>query len=77
VKNLKILGTGCPKCKQLAEMTDKAAKELNIEYEIEKVTEIQDILSYGVMSTPALVVDEEVKVTGKVPTIEEIKKMLS
>ncbi|HNY13400.1 MAG TPA: thioredoxin family protein [Candidatus Wallbacteria bacterium] len=77
MKNLKILGTGCPKCKQLAEMTDKAAKELNIEYEIEKVTEIQDILSYGVMSTPALVVDEEVKVTGKVPTIEEIKKMLS
>jgi len=77
MKNLKILGTGCQKCNQLAEMTDKAARELNIEYEIEKVTEIQDILSYGVMCTPALVVDEEVKITGKVPTLDEIKKMIS
>ena len=77
MKNLKILGTGCQKCKQLAEMTDKAAKELKLEYEIEKVTEIQDILNYGVMCTPALVVDEEVKVTGKVPSIEEIKQLLS
>jgi len=77
VKNLKILGTGCPKCSQLAEMTDRAAKELNLEYEIEKITDIQEIIGYGVMCPPALVVDEDVKVTGRVPSLEEIKKMIS
>ncbi|MBL7107264.1 MAG: TM0996/MTH895 family glutaredoxin-like protein [Phycisphaerae bacterium] len=77
MKTIKILGTGCPKCKKLAETAEQAAKELGIEYEIEKVTKLNDIMSYGVMVTPALVVDGEVKLSGKVPAVEQIKEMLS
>ena len=77
MKSLKILGTGCPKCKKLTELTEQAARELGIEYEIEKVTDINDIMGYGIMMTPGLVVDGEVKVVGKVASVEEIKKMLS
>jgi small redox-active disulfide protein 2 len=73
---IQILGTGCPKCKKLAEFAEQAAKELGIEYELEKVTKINDIMKFGVMVTPALVVDGKVKVAGKVPGIEEIKEML-
>lgn len=73
---LQILGTGCPKCIKLTQQTDTAARALGIEYEIEKVTDIQRILSFGVMMTPALVVDGKVKVVGKVPSVEEIKVML-
>ncbi len=71
-KEIKILGTGCPKCIKLAELAKQAAKELGIEYELEKVTDINDIISYGVMLTPALVVDGEVKIAGSVPSIEQI-----
>jgi small redox-active disulfide protein 2 len=74
---IQILGTGCPKCKKLAENANAAATELGIEYELEKVTAINDIMSFGVMVTPALVVDGVVKVTGKVPKPEKIKEMLS
>jgi small redox-active disulfide protein 2 len=74
---IQILGTGCPKCKKLAEETEKAAKSLGLRYEMEKVTEIDQILSFGVMSTPAVVVDGLVKVAGRVPSQEELKKMLS
>ncbi len=77
MKQLKILGTGCPKCNKLEEMTKKAADELGIEYNIEKVKDINKIMSYGVMMTPALVVDGEVKVKGKVPMISELKTILS
>ena len=77
MKKIQILGTGCPKCKKLAENANAAATEMGIEYEIEKVTQINDIMSFGVMVTPALVVDGEVKVTGKVPKPEKIKEMLS
>ena len=77
MKKLQILGTGCPKCKMLAELTDKAAKEMGIAYEIEKVTKINDIMKFGVMLTPALVVDGQVKLVGKVATVEEIKTLLS
>lgn len=77
MKKLQILGTGCAKCKKLAEETEKAAKELNIKYEIEKVTDIEKILSFAVMSTPALVVNGVVKVAGRVPNIDELKKMIS
>ena len=77
MKKLQILGTGCPKCKKLTELTEQAAKELGIEYKIEKVTDIKTIMAFGVMMTPGLAVDEEVKVAGKVPSIEEIKQMLS
>ncbi len=73
---LKILGTGCPKCKKMAEVVEEAAKSLGIEYNIEKVTDIQQIMAYGVMMTPALVVDGVVKITGKVPSSDEIKKMI-
>lgn len=75
MKKIQILGTGCPKCKKLAEAAEQAAKELGIEYELEKVTKISDIMKFGVMVTPALVVDGKVKVVGKVPAVEEIKKL--
>jgi small redox-active disulfide protein 2 len=77
MKKLQILGTGCPKCKMLFETTDATAKELGIEYEIEKVTDINDIMKFGVMMTPALAVDGQVKIVGKVPSPDEIKKMLA
>ena len=76
MKRLQVLGTGCPKCKKLAENTEAAAKALGIEYEIEKVTDISDIMKFGVMITPALAVDGQVKITGKVPSPEDIKKMI-
>ena len=71
-REIKILGTGCPKCIKLAELTEQAAIELGIEYELEKVTDINDIISNGVMLTPALVVDGDIKVAGSVPSIEQI-----
>jgi small redox-active disulfide protein 2 len=74
---LQILGTGCPKCKKLAENAEAAARELGIAYELEKVTEIKEIMKMGVVMTPALAVDGQVKVVGKVPSSEEIKRMLS
>ena len=73
---LQILGTGCPKCRKLAENAESAAKDLGIEYEIEKVTEITEIMKFGVMVTPALGIDGQVKVVGKVVSPEEIKQML-
>jgi small redox-active disulfide protein 2 len=75
--DLKILGTGCSKCKKLEESTKAAADELGIKYTIEKVTDLEKIMSFSVMSTPALVVNGEVKVTGRVPSVEDIKKLLS
>ena len=77
MKKLQILGTGCPKCKKLAEQTETAAKALGIEYELEKVTDINQIMSFGVAMTPALAVDGEVKVTGKVPNVDEIKTLIA
>jgi small redox-active disulfide protein 2 len=77
MKKIQILGTGCPKCKKLAENAEAAAKELGIECEIEKVTDINEIMQMGVMITPALVVDGEVKVSGKVASSEDIKAKLS
>jgi len=73
---LQILGTGCPKCKKLAENAEAAAKALGIEYELVKVTGVNEIMKFGVMMKPALAVDGEVKVAGKVPGVDEIKKML-
>ena len=77
MKKIQILGTGCPKCKKLAENAETAAKELGIEYELEKVTQINDIMKMGVMFTPALAINGEVKVAGKVASPEDIKGMLS
>ena len=76
MKKIQILGAGCAKCKMLAELTDKAVKELRIDGSIEKVTDIKEIMKFGVMLTPALVVDGQVKAVGKVLSLEEIKSML-
>jgi len=76
MKKLQILGSGCSKCKALAERTEMAAKALGLEYELEKLTDIEKIMSFGVMATPALVVDGEVKVAGRVPGADELKTYL-
>ena len=73
---IQILGTGCAKCHKLAEMVNRAALELNIEYKLEKVTDLNQIMDFGVMITPALVVDGKVTVSGRVPKIDDIKRML-
>jgi len=77
VKTIQVLGTGCPKCKRLAETAEAAARALGIEYELVKVTDITEIMTFGVMMTPALVIDGEVKVVGKVPSEDEIKALLA
>lgn len=74
---IEILGTGCPKCKKLTELTNEVVKELGIQAEVVKVEKINEIMNYGVMMTPALVVDGAVKVVGKVPSKEEIKKIIT
>lgn len=76
MKKLQILGTGCPKCRTLAENTDAAARALGIDYELEKVTDIVQIMKFGVMLTPALAVDGKVKTFGKVLSVEEIKQLI-
>lgn len=73
---IEILGTGCKKCNDLADKVKGVADSMGIEYEFEKVTDIAKIVSYGVMTTPALVVDGEVKVSGKIPSTDEIKELL-
>ncbi len=77
MKKIQILGTGCRKCALLAENAENAAQALHLNYSLEKVTDINEISSFGVMFTPALVVDGAVKVAGKVPSIDEVKRMLS
>lgn len=76
MKRIQILGTGCHKCAQLAANAQAAAEALALEYELEKITQINDIMKYGVMVTPALAVNGQVKVSGKVPDAEEIKAWL-
>jgi small redox-active disulfide protein 2 len=76
MKTIQILGTGCPKCKKMAENAEAAAKALGIEYTLEKITDISAIMKFGVMLTPALAVDGVVKVVGKVPEPEAIKALL-
>ncbi len=77
MKTIQILGTGCPKCKKLTENAEKAAHELEGDYEIIKVTDINEIMKFGVMMTPAFAVGNEVKSVGKVLSTEEIKKIIS
>ncbi len=74
---IEILGTGCAKCKKLFENALEAAKELHIEAEVSKVEDIQKIMNAGVMITPALAVDDQVKSAGKVLSVDEIKKIIS
>ena len=77
MKKLHVLGSGCAKCNHLMEVTTKASEELALDCKIEKVTDFLRFADFGVMVTPALVVDGEVKVSGRVPPIEEMKKLLS
>lgn len=73
MKKIEILGTGCPKCKKTKKMVEKGVQEAGIEAEIIKVEDVNDITEKGVMMTPAVMVDGETKVEGKVPSVEEIK----
>ena len=73
---IEILGTGCPKCKKLEENARKAVEEMKINAEIVKVSDISKIVEYGIMTTPAIVINGEVKSYGKISTVEEIKKWL-
>ncbi len=74
---IQILGTGCPKCTKLAENAKAAVDAMGLDCEIEKVTDLNQIMSFGVMLTPALAVDGQVKVVGKVPSPEEIQRLLA
>ena len=78
MKDVKILGTGCPKCKQTTSMVEKAVEELGLtDVNIEKVEDIMKIMEYNVMSTPAVVIDGEIKIKGRVPTVNELKELLN
>jgi small redox-active disulfide protein 2 len=74
---LQIVGPGCTNCRTLAERTDVAARELGLEYELEKVEELTAIVSMGIVRTPALVIDGETKLVGRVPSVAELKEILS
>jgi small redox-active disulfide protein 2 len=73
---LQILGTSCAKCNALTQATEQAAQSLGLPYELEKVTDLNQIMPFGVMMTPALVVNGKVKVSGKVPNVNELKSLL-
>jgi small redox-active disulfide protein 2 len=77
MKKVQILGTGCPKCKKLYEATRQVVKDNCIEAEVTKVEDINEIMKFGIMMTPALAVDGEVKVSGRIPKHDEIKTMIS
>ena len=74
---IKVLGTGCAKCKSLEKVTRKAAEEMNLAAPVDKVEDIQEIMGYGVMRTPALVINEKVVLQGQVPKVSQIKEILS
>lgn len=73
---IKILGTGCPKCKSLEKLTREVVEQNNIQASVTKVEDIMDIMNYGVMSTPALVVNEKVEIKGRIPSVDEIVSVL-
>ena len=75
--NIKILGTGCPRCKALEQVTRSAVAELGITADVEKVEDIVKIMNYGVVRTPALVIDEKIALSGRVPTLTEVKEVLT
>lgn len=77
MKKIQILGTGCPKCNQLTAAVKQVADASGIEYELEKITDFMRFADFGVMITPALVVDGELKAAGKVPTVNELTKLLA
>jgi small redox-active disulfide protein 2 len=73
---IQVLGTGCPKCSKMYENVEQAVKDLGVCADIEKVQDLKAIMNFGVMVTPALAIDGEVKVAGKVPSVDDIKKMV-
>lgn len=75
--NIKILGTGCINCQALEKMVRQALEDLQIEATVDKVTEIPEIMSYGIMRTPGLVIDGEVKTSGRIPKMEELERLLT
>jgi small redox-active disulfide protein 2 len=77
MKLIQILGTGCAKCNSLTAVAEAAAKSTGEPYKIEKITDIRQIMAFGVMTTPALVIDGKIRVAGKVPSIDEVKQMLA
>ena len=74
---IQVLGPGCAKCRKLADVAETVAKEMKLDYELEKVTDINKIMKFGVLMTPALALDGDVKIVGKVPSVDELKKLLS
>ena len=74
---LTVMGPGCTRCKTLAQNTEQAAKELGVPYEMNKVSDLKQIMALGVMMTPALAINGTIKVAGRVPSVEEIKKLLA
>ncbi|MFH0758019.1 MAG: thioredoxin family protein [Bacteroidota bacterium] len=74
---IKVLGTGCARCKSLEKITRKAVEELNLDATVEKVEDIQKIMEYAVMRTPALVINEKVVMSGQVPKVAQIKDLLT
>jgi small redox-active disulfide protein 2 len=76
MKHIKILGTGCPKCKKTEAIVQQVVSELGLEATIEKIEDIQKIMEYNVLTTPVLVIDEQVKIKGRVPMPEEVKQLL-
>ena len=75
--NIKILGTGCPKCEKLEKLAKQAANELNISATFEKIKHLDEIIEYGIAFTPALMINGEIKITGKIPSLEQIKIWIS
>ena len=75
--HIKILGTGCAKCNRLEQLTREAAAELGIAADFEHVTQMEQIIAYPIMTTPALVVDEQVKCSGRIPSKDELRSWLS
>jgi small redox-active disulfide protein 2 len=74
---IQILGSGCAKCRALTAVAEQAAQEMGLTYELEKITNVKEFADFGVMFTPALAIDGTVKVSGKVPSLDETKKLLS
>ncbi len=77
MKSIKILGTGCPKCKQTTALVEEVVKEAGVEATVEKVEDIMEIMKYNIMTTPAVVIDEEIKIKGRVPSKSEITDLLN
>jgi len=76
MKTIKILGTGCPKCKSMEEIVTDVVKENNIDAKVEKVEDIMEIMKYNILSTPVLVIDEDIKIKGRVPSKMEVIELL-